>query len=77
MFRKVLFTLDGVLNDIAGPGIRLDHGIIREYLLRLLTSYGFYHSPLTIGDFLTLEGSALLYPVRRWASNRLGKRCAA
>lgn len=71
MFRKVLFTLDGVLHDIAGPDIRLDHGIVREFVLRLVTSYGFHHAPLTIGDFLSLEQSALFYPVRQWAMARL------
>jgi len=74
MFRKVLFTLDGVLNDVAGPGVRMDQDIMREFLLRLFSSYGAYFSPLTLADFLAIERSGLLYPVRNWVSKRLGSR---
>ncbi len=77
MFRKVLFTLDGVLHDIAGPDIRLDHGIVREFLLRLASSYGFHHAPLTLRDFLTLQRSALFFPLRQWAMARVWPRTRA
>src|SRR5581483_8557545 len=31
LFRKVLFTLDGVLHDVAGHEVRIDEVIIREF----------------------------------------------
>ena len=71
MFRKVLFTLDGVLNDIAGSEVRIDHDIIREFLLRLAASFGFDHAPLTLHDFATVERSAVLFPLRSWAHSWL------
>lgn len=74
MFRKVLFTLDGVLLDVAGEGVRMDQDIMREFVLRLVSSFGAYISPLTLGDFVTIERSGLLYPVRNWAAKRLGSR---
>ncbi len=50
MFRKVLFTLDGVLQDIAGPSIRIDEVIAREFLTRFVASFGTFHDPLKIRD---------------------------
>jgi ubiquinone biosynthesis protein len=66
MFRKVLFTLDGVLNDVAGSQVRMDHDIIREFLLRLAASFGLDHAPLTLPDFVAVQKSAMLFPLRSW-----------
>ena len=52
LFRKVLFTLDGVLHDVAGPGVRVDQEIAREFVTRCVASLGFFHAPLTFQDLL-------------------------
>jgi ubiquinone biosynthesis protein len=57
MFRKVLFTLDGILHDIAAPNLRMDLVIARRLLAR---------SPLSLLDWIGVESSALLYGARLW-----------
>jgi ubiquinone biosynthesis protein len=64
MFRKVVFTLDGVLNDVAGPGVRLDAIIARDYITRWLASYGTSLAPLSIGDWMLIQASALRFGAR-------------
>jgi ubiquinone biosynthesis protein len=49
-FRKSVFTLDGVLQDIAGKDIRIDYVIGREFLTRWLASFGVFHAPLQVKD---------------------------
>jgi ubiquinone biosynthesis protein len=65
LFRKSLFTLDGVLHDIAGGEVRMDEVIVRHFLTRWAASFGLFYSPLTMSDFLSVEWNALLYPARR------------
>ena len=65
LFRKVLFTLDGVLHDVAGHAVRIDRVIIREFLARAVSSFGLFHAPLKAEDFITIQLEALLYPARR------------
>jgi ubiquinone biosynthesis protein len=57
MFRKVLFTLDGILHDIAAPNLRMDVILARHMLAR---------SPLSLLDWVGVEASALLYGGRLW-----------
>ncbi|HTT65858.1 MAG TPA: AarF/UbiB family protein [Bryobacteraceae bacterium] len=57
MFRKVLFTLDGILHDIAAPNLRMDLTLARHMLAR---------SPLSLFDWIGVEASALLYGARLW-----------
>lgn len=64
MFRKVVFTLDGVLHDVAGSEVRMDSIIIREFILRALSSYGWYHAPLRLADVALVQRSALMFPAR-------------
>ena len=52
MFRKILFTLDGVLRDVAGEDVRIDTIMAREYLTRWLSSFGLFHAPMAIMDFV-------------------------
>lgn len=73
LFRKILFTLDGVLHDVAGPEVRIDHVITREFLTRWLASFGFFHAPLGIKDLLAIQWNALLYPARTWSQKLLSK----
>lgn len=65
-FRKSVFTLDGVLQDVAGTDIRIDYVIVREFLTRCLGSFGMFHSPLQLKDFAAMEWQALLFPARSW-----------
>jgi ubiquinone biosynthesis protein len=65
LFRKIVLTLDGVLYDIAGPDVRIDEVIAREFLTRCAASLGVFHAPLEWKDFAAIEWNALLYPARR------------
>ena len=65
-FRKSVFTLDGVLQDVAGSDIRIDYVIVREFLTRWLGSFGMFHAPLKLKDFAAVEWQALLFPARSW-----------
>jgi hypothetical protein len=64
MFQKALFTLDGVLHDIAGSDVSISYLIVRDFVIRLLTSFGLDHPPLAISDLIAVERSGLLYPSR-------------
>ena len=63
-FRKSVFTLDGVLQDVAGTDIRIDYVIVREFLTRWLGSFGMFHAPLELKDFAAVEWQAMLFPLR-------------
>ena len=57
LFRKIVFTLDGVLQDINESPVRMDEVIAREFLTRCAASLGWFHAPLQWGDFAAaLEG---------------------
>jgi ubiquinone biosynthesis protein len=56
-FRKSVFTLDGVLQDVAGTGIRIDSAIAREFATRWLASFGVFHAPLRLEDFANIAAS--------------------
>jgi ubiquinone biosynthesis protein len=66
LFRKSLFTLDGVLQDVAGQEVPMDDAIVRHYLTRWAASFGLFYAPLGVRDFIAMEWNALLYPVRAW-----------
>jgi ubiquinone biosynthesis protein len=72
LFRKSLFTLDGVLQAVAGTQMRMDYAIIRHFLTRWAASFGLFYAPLGIKDFLAVEWNALLYPARTWKRRVLG-----
>jgi ubiquinone biosynthesis protein len=65
LFRKSLFTLDGVLRDVAGAEVRMDYVVARHFLTRWAASFGLFYSPLALKDFLQVEWTALLFPGRR------------
>ena len=65
LFRKIVLTLDGVLYDVAGAGVRIDDVIAREFLTRCAASLGVFHAPLRWKDLAAIEWSALAYPLRR------------
>ena len=59
MFRKILFTLDGVLHDVAGPGVRIDYLMAQEFLTRWVASFGTFHAPLELRDCGAVAWNAL------------------
>jgi ubiquinone biosynthesis protein len=74
MFQKALFTLDGVLRDIAGSEVSISYLMLRDFVIRLLVSFGLDHPPLSVSDLLAVERSGLLYPARLGASVLFGVR---
>jgi ubiquinone biosynthesis protein len=73
LFRKSLFTLDGVLQDVTGSEVRMDHAVMRHFATRLAASFGLFYSPLRATDLLTLEWNAFLYPARAWVRRLFGR----
>ena len=63
-FRKSVFTLDGVLQDVGETEIRMDYVILREFLTRWLGSFGMFHAPLQLKDLAAVEWQALSLPAR-------------
>jgi ubiquinone biosynthesis protein len=74
MFQKALFTLDGVLHDISGSEVSISYLIVRDFVIRLLVSFGLDHPPLSVSDLIAVERSGLLYPGRLGASALFGAR---
>ncbi|MFZ3212628.1 MAG: AarF/UbiB family protein [Terriglobales bacterium] len=66
MLSKVLFTLDGILQDIGGDGASMGAVMARHVARRWLTDRAAIASPLTSKDWITVQCSALLYSSRLW-----------
>jgi ubiquinone biosynthesis protein len=66
MLSKVLFTLDGILEDIGGDGASMGAVMARHIARRWLTDRAAIASPLTSSDWITVQCSALLYSSRLW-----------
>ena len=71
MFRKVLFTLDGVLHDVTNGEVRVDQIVKSEFVTRWVSSLGAFHEPLTLKDLAGVEWNAFLYPFRAWKRKRM------
>jgi predicted unusual protein kinase regulating ubiquinone biosynthesis (AarF/ABC1/UbiB family) len=69
MFSKVLFTLDGILDEIRGNGTTTEFTIFRYLLQRWMHRPLSMGLPLTLSDWIGVECSALLY------GGRLGVSC--
>ncbi len=67
LFRKMLFTLDGVLHDVAGSEVRIDQVIARDFLTRWIASFGLFCAPLSSKDLAEVQWNALMWPLRKWA----------
>jgi ubiquinone biosynthesis protein len=61
MFSKVLFTLDGVLDDIRGNGTTAEFTIARYLVQRWMRKPLPYGLPLSVRDWMGVECSALLF----------------
>ncbi len=68
MFRKVLFTLDGIVHEIAGPGRSIEFTLLRYVLQRWMGNWATFGSPLSATDWLAVQSSVLLYGSRLWTS---------
>jgi len=64
MFRKAAFTLEGVLEDIAGRAVRIDGVVARYAARRWAKTAGVLYSLLPARDWLALEWSALTFASR-------------
>lgn len=64
MFRKGLFTLDGILHDIGAPEFSMEAVIARHVLQTWTTTWRGFGSPLSLGDWILVQCSALLFPGR-------------
>ena len=64
MFRKALFTLDGILHDIGAPDFSVESVMGRHVLENWFTSWKGFGSPLSLGDWMEVQCSALLFPGR-------------
>jgi len=67
MFRKASFTLDGVLEDIAGSSVRMDSAITRYALEHWAATGAALVALLSPGDWAALEWSALTFTSRMCA----------
>ncbi len=67
LIRKVLFTLDGVLRDVAGEDVRLDAVIARDFVSRWIKRFGVVPAPLRPRDLFAIQRSALYYATGLWS----------
>jgi len=66
MLSKVMFTLDGILNDISGSDTGMGFTLARHIAQRWITDRAAFRSPLATRDWITLQCSAFLYTGRLW-----------
>jgi ubiquinone biosynthesis protein len=66
MLSKVMFTLDGILNDVGGDGAGMSLTIALHLAQQWITRRNGFRLPLKLQDWITLQCSALLYPTRFW-----------
>jgi len=66
MLSKVMFTLDGILGDIAGADTDMGAAIVRHMVKHWITDRKAFRSPLAAKDWVMLQCSSLLYTPRLW-----------
>jgi len=66
MLSKVMFTLDGILNDITDGGVAMGFTVASHIVRHWVANRSAFRSPLKTQDWLTLQSSALLYGSRLW-----------
>ncbi len=66
MLSKVMFTLDGILEDVGGSGSGMGFAIARHVAQHWIKNRKEFRSPLMTKDWITLQCSALLYTSRLW-----------
>ena len=63
MFRKAMFTLDGVLHDITGPEANLDSLLRNSFMSQLGQTWPALFS---LPDLVAIQSSAMCYGARLW-----------
>ncbi len=66
MLSKVMFTLDGILRDIAGPDTGMGAPVARHLAQHWFSDRKKFQSPLMMKDWITLQCSATLFTTRLW-----------
>ena len=66
MLSKVMFTLDGILRDIAGPDTAMGAPVARHLAQHWVRDRKAFRSPLRAKDLITLQCSAMLFTTRLW-----------
>lgn len=66
MLSKVVFTLDGILEDVGGSDSGMGFAIARRVAEHWIKNRKEFRSPLMTKDWITLQCSALLYTSRLW-----------
>lgn len=69
MLSKVMFTLDGILQDVGGSGSGMGFTIARHIAQHWIRNRKEFRSPLASKDWITLQCSALLYSSRLWVQS--------
>ena len=64
MFQKAMFTLDGVLYDVAGSKVSISSVLVRDFMVRLMASFGLNHPPLSASDLIRVPRGALAAALR-------------
>ncbi|MGB7556750.1 MAG: AarF/UbiB family protein [Candidatus Korobacteraceae bacterium] len=64
MLRKVLFTLDGILHDIAGSSVSMEFVVVQCLLQKWLDNRTYLGWPLSPRDWVAVYWSAMLYGAR-------------
>lgn len=62
LLRKVMFTLDGILHEIAGPSGNMELVMVQRLLQNWLKNPGELGWPLSLRDWVAVYWSAVLYP---------------
>lgn len=76
MLSKVMFTLEGIVGDIAGADAEMGFTIARRFAQHWIANRSEFESPLEARDWLTLQCSALLLPSRlgvRWQQTMMNR----
>lgn len=71
MFRKASFTLEGVVEDMAGSGVRLDSLVLRHTLANWKDTVTSLFTLLSPGDWVAIDWSALTFASRMCARTLL------
>lgn len=64
MFRKALFTLDGILHDIGAPEFSMESVMMHHLVKTWMGKWRNFGSPLTAKDWALVQCSAILFPAR-------------
>lgn len=64
MFRKALFTLDGILHDLRAPDFSMESVMVRHIMDNWTATWRNIGAPLSLSDWMQIQCSAFLFPGR-------------